>query len=362
MAALASRIETAKSAAYSTEEERWAAVARRDYDADGAFFYSVITTGIYCRPGCAARLARRENVRFHATSEDARRAGYRPCKRCRPDAPPLAQRHAKAVTQACRLMEDAETMPDLDTLADAVGMSRFHFHRIFKQITGLTPKAYGTQQRIQRLHGDLPVSTTVTAAIYGAGFNSSARFYAASSDVLGMAPSDYRAGGKGTVIRYAVGPCSLGMILVAATETGICAIQLGDDEAALMGEFRDRFPEAQLVSDDKDFEELVAKVVDFVEAPAGGLDLPLDVRGTIFQHRVWQELREITPGTTASYAEIAARIGAPKAARAVARACAANTIAIAIPCHRVIGKNGALSGYRWGVGRKRALLDREAKS
>lgn len=347
---------------FADDADRWRAVQRRDRSADGKFFYGVLTTGVYCRPSCAARLPRRENVRFHATREAAERAGFRPCKRCRPDAQGLAEQHAAAAAKACRLIETAETVPPLDTLADAVGMSRFHFHRVFKAATGVTPKAYAAAHRAQRLREELPRSSTVTEAIYGAGYNSSGRFYAASAGVLGMKPAAFRTGGKGASIRFAVGQCSLGSILVAATDKGVCAITLGDDPTVLLRDLQDRFPKAQLIGGDKGFEQLVAKVVGFIEAPALGLDLPLDVRGTAFQQRVWQALREIPAGTTASYTEIARRIGRPKAVRAVAGACAANAIAVAIPCHRVLRNDGTISGYRWGVERKRSLLAREAGS
>jgi AraC family transcriptional regulator of adaptative response/methylated-DNA-[protein]-cysteine methyltransferase len=348
--------------AFASDADRWAAVVRRDGRAEGRFYYSVRTTGVYCRPRCAGRPARRENVRFHSTPDEAERAGFRPCKRCRPNGPTLAQQRAATVAKACRLIETAEDMPNLDALAGAAGLSRFHFHRVFKAMTGVTPKAYAAAHRAQRVRDELSQSATVTEAIYGAGFNSNGRFYATSSEVLGMTPTTFRAGGPGTSIRFAVGECSLGSILVAATEKGVCAILVGDDPGALVRDLQDRFPKAQLIGGDEDFERLVAKVVSFVEAPALGLDLPLDVRGTAFQRRVWQALREIPAGTTASYTNIAERIGSPRAVRAVARACASNAIAIAIPCHRVVRNDGALSGYRWGVERKRILLARESAS
>jgi AraC family transcriptional regulator of adaptative response/methylated-DNA-[protein]-cysteine methyltransferase len=345
---------------FSSDDDRWGAVMRRAESADGAFYYSVRTTGVYCRPSCAARRPRRENVRFHATREEAERAGFRPCQRCRPNEAPLSEQHAAAVAKACRVIETADEMPALEALAEGAGMSRFHFHRVFKTITGLTPKAYANAHRAHRVREALTRSNTVTEAIYDAGFNSNGRFYATSSEMLGMTPTSFRSGGSGASIRFAVGECSLGSILVAATGKGICAILLGDDADALVRELDDRFPKATLIAGDEEFEEWVAKVVGLVEAPALGLDLPLDVRGTAFQRRVWQALREIPPGSTASYSEIAARIGAPRAVRAVAQACASNAIAVAIPCHRIVRNNGELSGYRWGVERKRALLDREA--
>jgi AraC family transcriptional regulator of adaptative response/methylated-DNA-[protein]-cysteine methyltransferase len=353
--------ETA-SPSFSNDEDRWAAVVRRDRSADGLFVYSVRTTGVYCRPSCAARRARREHVRFHSTCEAAEQAGFRPCKRCRPNEPALSQQHAAAVAKACRLIEETPDMPSLDALAAAAGMSRFHFHRVFKTITGVTPKAYAAAHRAQRVREELSRSDTVTEAIYGAGFNSSGRFYATSSQTLGMTPTNFRSGGADESIRFAVGECSLGAILVAATDKGICAISLGDDPDQLVRDLQDRFPEAYLIGGDQDFEQWMAKVVGLVEAPALGLDLPLDVRGTAFQQRVWQALCEIPSGSAVSYTEIAERIGAPKAVRAVAQACASNPIAVAIPCHRVVRNDGALSGYRWGIERKRALLDREAAS
>jgi len=343
------------------DDVRWQAVVARDASVDGQFYYSVETTGVYCRPSCAARLAKRTNVRFHDTREDAVQAGFRPCKRCKPDQPSLDQLHAEKIAQACRLIEGADEEPKLDALAEAVGLSAYHFHRIFKQALGVTPKAYATAHRTKRVRARLGENGTVTDAIYDAGFNSNGRFYANSSEMLGMTPSDFRAGGAGQEVRFAVGECSLGPILVAASDKGICAILFGNDSETLLRDLIAQFPRARLIGGDKVFEELTAKVVGFVEDPAKGLDLPLDVRGTAFQHRVWDALRRIPPGSTASYAEIAEKISAPKAVRAVARACATNRIAVAIPCHRVVRSDGALSGYRGGVERKRALLDKEAK-
>jgi len=345
---------------FSNDDERWAAVRRRDASADGIFFYSVRTTGVYCRPACAARPARRENVRFHSTREEAEEAGFRPCKRCRPHEPPAAEQRAAAVAKVCRLIEAAEDPPNLDALAEAAGMSRFYFHRVFTAITGVTPKAYVAAHRAQRVRTELSRSETVTAAIYDAGFNSNGRFYATSSEVLGMTPTAFRSGGSGASIRFAVGECSLGSILVAATEKGVCSIMLGDDPAVLLRDLQARFPKAHLIGGNRDFEQAVARVIGFVEEPRLGLDLPLDVRGTTFQRRVWQALRDIPAGSRVSYADIARRIGSPRSVRAVAQACASNAIAVAIPCHRVVRSDGALSGYRWGVKRKRILLERES--
>jgi len=342
------------------DETRWAAVAARDPAADDAFVYAVASTGVYCRPSCPARLASRRNVTFHATTADAERAGFRPCLRCRPNEPPRHVREAALVVAACRHIEAADGDVDLETLAATAGVSRFHFHRMFKAITGVTPKAYAMERRAARIRDALASRSSVTEAIYDAGFSSNSRFYEGARDVLGMTPSRYRAGGAGAAIRFAIGASSLGAVLVAATDVGVCTIWLGDDPDVLARELQDRFPSAELAGDDPAFARWVAAVVGAIEEPRAGLSLPLDIRATAFQRRVWEALREIPAGTTASYAEIAARIGAPRSVRAVARACATNELAIAIPCHRVVRQDGALSGYRWGVERKHALLAREA--
>ncbi|MBC8013613.1 MAG: bifunctional DNA-binding transcriptional regulator/O6-methylguanine-DNA methyltransferase Ada [Methyloceanibacter sp.] len=358
----ASTSASPKSSAPSLDDARWAAVVARDAAFDGRLFYSVETTGVYCRPSCAARRPNRANVRFHDTAEAAERAGFRPCKRCKPGQPSLVQQHAEKVREACRLIETAEEEPRLDDLAEAVGLSPYHFHRIFKAALGVTPKAYATAHRHKRVRDELGRSPTVTQAIYDAGFNSNGRFYAKSSEVLGMTPTDFKSGGTNADIRFAIGACSLGSVLVASSGKGVCAILLGDDPETLLTNLQDQFPRARLVGGDKEFERLAAEVISFVEAPRDGLDLPLDIQGTAFQHRVWEALRRIPAGATASYADIAEAIGAPKSARAVARACASNRLAVAIPCHRVVRTDGSLSGYRWGVERKRALLEREVKS
>lgn len=341
---------------------RWAAVSARDPAADDRFCYAVITTGVYCRPSCPSRAARRENVRFFENGGEAEAAGFRPCKRCRPNRPAAADADATVVAAACRFIETAETTPGLDDIAAHVGFSPSHFHRLFKRLTGLTPRQYAAAHREQRLRQELRGGASVTRAIFEAGYGSSGRFYEQADAVLGMTPGDFRAGGTNTAIRFAVGQSSLGAILVAASDRGICAIYLGDDPEALTHELQDRFPRAELVGGDRDFEQLVARVVGLVESPDTGADLPLDIRGTAFQQRVWEALRAIPPGDTASYTEIAARIGRPKSVRAVAGACAANQLAVAIPCHRVVRSDGNLSGYRWGVDRKRQLLAREVRT
>jgi AraC family transcriptional regulator, regulatory protein of adaptative response / methylated-DNA-[protein]-cysteine methyltransferase len=342
------------------DEERWQAVKRRDPAFDGKFLFAVRTTGIYCRPSCASRPAKRENVSFFETGAHAERAGYRACKRCRPDKLGAPDPQVEAVKRACERIEQAEEAPKLADLAASVGLSPYHFHRVFKAITGVTPKAYAAERRARRAADGLRTAETVTEAIYDAGFNSSSRFYESTTARLGMTPGAVRRGGAGARIRFAVGEASLGAVLVAATDKGVCAILLGDDPEALVRELQDRFPRAELEGGDAAFERMVAQVVGLVEAPGQRLDLPLDIRGTAFQQRVWAALSAIPAGQTATYAEIARAIGQPKAVRAVAQACGANPLAVAIPCHRVVRSDGDLSGYRWGVERKRKLIDREA--
>jgi len=343
-----------------TDDPRWVRIVARDKAADGRFWYSVATTGVYCRPSCPSRLANPENVQLHDSLESARATGFRPCRRCNPDGPSIGCSNAALVTKACRFIEESEEEPSLEQLADFIGRSPSYFHRMFKTVAGLTPKHYAAAHRARKVRQGLASGCTVTAAIYDAGFNSSGRFYEKSTDMLGMTPSKYRAGGTNEEIKFAVGQTTLGAILVASSAKGVAAILLGSDPDELVRDLQDRFPNANLVGADHGYEVLVARVVGFVEAPRIGLDLPLDVRGTAFQQRVWKALQEIPVGETVSYAEIAQRIGAPAAVRAVAGACTANNLAIAIPCHRVIRKDGSPSGYAWGVERKHALLEREA--
>jgi AraC family transcriptional regulator, regulatory protein of adaptative response / methylated-DNA-[protein]-cysteine methyltransferase len=342
---------------------RWAAVVARAPAFEGKFVYAVKTTGVYCRPTCPSRLAKAKNVEFYPTCEEAERAGFRGCQRCRPNEASPTDRHAVIVAEAFRRIEDADTSPTLTALAAAFGMTPSYFQRLFKSVTGLSPKAYGAAHRARRVRQQLSEGkNSVTQVIYGAGFNSNGRFYETSDEMLGMTPTAFRDGGADAEIRFAIGECSLGSALVARSSKGVCAILLGGDPAALVRDLQDHFPKAHFIGGDADFERLVAKVVGFVDAPALGLDLPLDIRGTAFQQRVWQALREIPVGGTVSYAELARRVGQPKSVRAVAQACAANNIAVAIPCHRVVKNDGALSGYRWGVERKRALLEKEAQA
>jgi AraC family transcriptional regulator, regulatory protein of adaptative response / methylated-DNA-[protein]-cysteine methyltransferase len=340
-------------------DPRWQALTTRDAKADGAFVYAVETTGVYCRPACPSRLAKPENIRFFATPAEAEAAGFRPCKRCKPEGRSRASEHAEIVAAACRFIEDAETPPSLAELAAHTRISAFHLHRMFKAFTGVTPKAYATARRAERLRRELGSGNSVTGAIYDAGYNSSGRFYAESDALLGMTPSRYRKGGAAAEVHFAIARTSLGAVLVAETIKGICAIDLGDDPETLIEEFQARFPTAALVGDDAAFDRRVAQVVGLIETPQAGCDLPLDIRGTAFQRRVWEALRRIPSGDTLTYTALAASVGAPSAVRAVARACATNTLAVAIPCHRVVRLDGALAGYRWGIARKRALLDRE---
>ncbi|MFO0775824.1 MAG: bifunctional DNA-binding transcriptional regulator/O6-methylguanine-DNA methyltransferase Ada [Nitrospiraceae bacterium] len=349
-------------AASTVADPRWAMVVARAPEASAQFVYSVSTTGIYCRPSCPARLARPEHVRFHENAREAERAGFRPCKRCTPTESSLQDRHLDIVTRACRMIERADEPVTLAHLAVHVGLSPFHLQRIFTKAVGMSPRAYARSLREQRIRAGLPHGRSITSAIFDAGYRSSSRFYAYTGASLGMTPTAYRTGGVGETIRVAVGHCSLGALLVASTEQGVCAILLGDEPDALLHDVQRRFPRAQFVGGDRAFERLVAQVVGLIDDPSRRVDLPLDIRGTVFQQRVWTALRGIPPGRTLSYRELATRLGVPNAVRAVASACAANPLAVAIPCHRVVRTNGDLAGYRWGLARKRTLLKKESES
>ena len=344
---------------FATAEERWVAVVDRDRAADGQFFYSVKTTGVYCRPSCASRLARRENVSFFASADAAEAAGFRACKRCKPDGIALGAKYSELVERACQMLGSADESCDLASLARGAGMSQSHFHRIFKEVTGLTPKRFSSAIRAEQMRNLLSHSESVTQAIYQSGFNSNSRFYEKSSTMLGMRPTEFREGGARTQIRFAVGECSLGSVLVAATWKGVCAIFLGDNPDELARNLQDRFPRAELIGGEPEFEKIVSHVIGVVDKPISEFKLPLDVQGTAFQQKVWDALRGIPVGKTATYTEIAAKIGNPKSFRAVAQACGANPVAVVVPCHRVIRTDGNLSGYRWGVERKRQLLAKE---
>jgi AraC family transcriptional regulator of adaptative response/methylated-DNA-[protein]-cysteine methyltransferase len=343
------------------QDPRWIALKSRQTDTDSDYFYAVRTTGVYCLPSCPARLPRPEHVRFFTTCDEAELAGFRPCKRCKPTQLSLEKRHATLMQSACRMIEASETLPTLNELAARCGFSACHFQRLFKRCIGVTPKAYAMAQREKRLRTLLAQDGTVTDAIFNAGYQSASRFYDGAAHIVGMPPSAYRSGGSNMPIRFAVGECTLGSILVAQSTQGLCAILLGDDPEELLQDLQARFPRAELIGGDKEFEQLVAYVVGFVQAPGLNFDLPLDIRGTAFQQQVWNALRRIPPGQTLSYTELAKVIGMPRAVRAVAAACAANPLAVAIPCHRVVRSDGNLAGYRWKIERKRLLLQTEAR-
>ncbi len=345
---------------FGDDESRWAAVTARDRTADGAFVYAVETTGVFCRPSCPSRPALRRNVRFFDRPGQAERAGFRACKRCKPTAGDPRDLAAARMVRACRLLEGGE-VTRTDALADAVGMSAFHFLRTFKKHVGVTPQAYRRRVVTERAKQAVARAPSVTQAIYEAGYSSSSRFYHGAGAELGMAPRRAKEGGDGEHVRYVVRRCSLGALLVAWTFRGACDVRFGDSDGQVTAAMRERFPAARI--ERASVPPWVDAIVDAVErprAPGPALDLPVDIRGTAFQERVWRELRRIPPGETRSYGEIAAAIGAPRAVRAVAGACADNRVAVVIPCHRVVRADGGVSGYRWGPERKRALLRREA--
>ncbi len=359
---LSAKKQPVKTASPLTQDDpRWQAVVECNAEADGQFVYAVKTTGIYCAPSCVSRQPNPKNVVFYADANEAEQAGFRPCKRCRQGLISLAQHHNRQIEQACRLIEQAENPLTLITLAAAVGISPYHFHRLFKARTGVTPKEYALALRTRRVRERLLEDMPVTQAIYQSGYVSDGRFYESAGLTLGMTPKAFKNGGRGMEVWFAVGKCSLGAILVAESSRGICAILLGDDPESLVQQLQDSFPHAALCGADPDFEQRMASIIGFVDAPQTGLALPLDIRGTAFQQRVWQALREIPFGTTVSYSQIAQKIGSPKSVRAVAGACAANLLAVAIPCHRVVKNDGQISGYRWGIERKRKILAQEEK-
>lgn len=336
-------------------DRAWSAFSARDRSFDGQFVGAVKTTGIYCKPSCAARHPLRQNVDFYADGEAARAAGFRACLRCKPDE---IGRDREAVAKALTLLERAEEVPGLETLALAVGYAPHHFHRLFKRDTGVTPAAYARGLRARRVEAALEGRGTVTEALYDAGYQSASRFYAAAPDRLGMTPSAWKNGGAGVVIRFAVVETVLGSMLLAATDRGICRLSFDEDEV----ELRRRFPRAVIEAGGEGMANLVAGAVAAVADPAHLPDLPLDVAGTVFQQAVWQELARIPAGETLSYAALAVRAGNPKAVRAVGSACGANQVAVLIPCHRALRTDGTLGGYAYGLERKVELLKREAGS
>lgn len=343
------------------ENTWWDALCQRDKQADGRFVYGVKTTGIFCMPSCASRLPLRENVQFFVDAAAAQQAGFRPCKRCCPGSLSREQRQCAAIEHACQLMRQAETSLTLTQVANAVGISPYHFHRLFKAQVGVTPKRYAAALRGQRVRALLSDAAPVTQAALAAGFHSSEQFYQESHQLLGMAQRRFKHKGQGMTIHFAIGSCSLGAVLVAESERGVCAVLLGDDATALINELHSLFANATVLDGDAAFEQRMALVIRAIDSPGAPLTLPLDIRGTAFQLRVWQALRDIPLGTTLSYRDVAEKMGQPGAVRAVAGACAANRLAVIVPCHRVIRTDGALSGYRWGIARKRQLLESEAK-
>lgn len=347
---------------FSTEEHRWEAIVQRMQQSDGEFFYGVVTTGIYCRPVCSSRIPNRENVRFFDTTQLAEDADFRPCKRCTPRKESAPNTALDVVTQACKFIEESEKEPTLNQLADIVGLSPYHFHRLFKKTLGITPKQYAAANRQNRVRTNLRQDTTITDAIYESGYESSSRFYENAASSLGMKPSEFQKGGKGKLIRYGIVQSYLGWVLVAVSDRGVCRIDFDDSPEILKARLDENFPNAELISDDPTISSIISQTVAFLETPELEYALPLDIQGTAFQQQVWQALRDIRPGTTVSYGDIAKQIGNPKAVRAVAQACGSNSIAVAIPCHRVVRKNGELGGYRWGIKRKEMILEREASS
>lgn len=343
-----------------TDDKRWSALLHRDARADGSFCYAVLTTGIYCQPSCASRRPRPENVRFYDHPQQAEEAGFRPCKRCQPDGAGPRQKRIEWVSRLCQLMDQSEQPLSLQDLAREAGLSPFHLHRTFKEVTGLTPRQYAAGQRGIRLRSLLRQDSTVTEALYQAGYGSSSSFYQEAPGQLGMKPKQFQREGESSLLRFAVRPCWLGLVLVAASAQGVCAILLGDDESALIQELRRRFSRARLIPGQEDFQDWLTRVTDWLEQPSQEWELPLDLRGTAFQIRVWRALQSIPPGQTTSYGQLAQQLGIPRSTRAVARACASNPLAVVVPCHRVLAKDGSLTGYRWGLPRKAALLQRES--
>lgn len=343
------------------EEAKWQAVLARDEEADGIFVYAVMSTGIYCRPSCPSRRPKRENVAFFDLNKEAETAGFRPCKRCKPQDISTSQKNTLLVEEACRILENADDPIPLDALANRLGVSSFHFHRLFKRETGVTPAAYGRAHRTKRLSEALTSNGTVTQAIFESGYQSTHPAYRAANGALGMSPTSYKAGGHGQTINVGIGTCTLGKALVAGTSKGICAILIGDDDNALRTDLEKRFPNAVLKEADDAFEDRMNEAIAVVDGQASGENLPLDIQGTAFQIAVWQQLQKIPAGETQTYTEIARRIGKPEAVRAVANACGANPTAVAIPCHRIVRTDGSMGGYRWGLDRKQTLLARESQ-
>lgn len=346
---------------YPTDGSRWEAVVTKERSADGCFYYAVKTTGVFCLPSCSSRLPNRVNVEFFDSCQEALKAGYRACKKCRPAGTTIEEEAEQKIITACRILENSNTVPKLFELAEKVGLSPYHFHRIFKKYVGVTPKQYGSHHRSKRLAESLISSNTITEAFYDAGFSSSSGVYNKNYDQLSMKPKEYKSGGDGIAIQYGITRCFLGWMIVAATDRGICAVEFGDSPVNLPRQLQNRFTKATITEAGVGFKRLLDEVVAFINAPSDTFKLPLDIQGTSFQQQVWNILRQIEPGQTMTYSEVAERMGNPRAVRAVATACGSNKLAVVIPCHRVISKDGKLSGYRWGLERKKMLLDNEKK-
>ena len=344
-----------------TDERRWQAVCERDARADGQFVFAVLTTGVCCRPTCRSRRALRENVRFYPDVATAQAEGFRPCKRCQPEKSDPQQQKVEKVAAACRLLEQ-ETPMTLEALARQAALSPFHFHRLFKSVTGMTPKAWQQAWRARRLREALGQGAKITDAALSAGFPDNSSYYQQADAALGMTGRQFRRGGENMDITWVCGDGPLGRCLVAESERGVCAVLPGESDALLCAELASLFPNARLHPGDEAFRQRVAQVFSHLDDHRQPFSLPLDLRGTAFQLQVWQALRQIPAGETRSYRQVAQSIGRPRAVRAVASACAANKLALVIPCHRVVREDGALSGYRWGTARKALLLAREASS
>ena len=335
---------------------RWQQVMARDARQDGRFVFAVRTTGVYCRPSCPSRRPRRESVEFFSNPNEAERAGYRACLRCKPTE---ISSQAQYVTRARQLLDDAEGVVTLSELSKRVGLSPFHLQRLFKRATGLSPREYRSARRMQNVKAGLRKGDDVTTALYDAGYGSPSRLYEKAPEQLGMTPGQYRRGGSGASITFAIAPTPLGRMLVAATERGLCAVRFGESAVDLERDLRQEFHAASLQRDDAGMGQYVEPLVAAIRGENTSIDLPLDVRATAFQMKVWEQLRQIPRGETRSYSEIAREIGEPSAVRAVARACATNPVAVVVPCHRVVRSDGDTSGYRWGIERKKKLLDGE---
>jgi AraC family transcriptional regulator of adaptative response/methylated-DNA-[protein]-cysteine methyltransferase len=342
------------------EESCWQAVQRRDTALDGTFVYAVRSTGIYCRPGCPSRRPRRDQVAFFNSGVEARAAGFRACRRCHPDEALPSSVQAELIRCACATIDAAvDALPSLEDLAREARLSPFHFHRLFKSATGLTPRQYAAGQRLQKFKSGVKTGQDVTTALYDAGYSSSSRLYEKAASRLGMTPAAYRRGGEAMQINYTIASTRLGQMLVAATERGICKVSFDDQDEPLETGLRAEFPTASLIRDDITLKTWVDALVAHLEGQQPRLDLPLDLQATTFQLRVWETLRQIPYGETRTYAQVASIIGSAKAVRAVGSACAHNPVAVITPCHRVLRTDGGLGGYRWGLKRKQALLEQE---